>query len=164
MVGFWVYQLVFLLRDDMNSSPIIIAGVLLANYCINCFFYEFARTKIMNGSDEQFAEYLKEYRHVEKSLLNWSMLTSMQLFRFIYSGMCGSKRYLARFSHRMRYYKRMNRYTLFQITFVYLPAIAASAYNLFYTWYGRQLFWIDIECIIMSTIMIVLHIVIILRT
>lgn len=45
-----------------------------------------------------------------------------------------------------------------------MPAIAASAYNLFYTWYGRQIFWIDIECIGMSVVMIVLHTVILLRT
>ena len=42
--------------------------------------------------------------------------------------------------------------------------MAASGYNLMYTWYGRQIFWIDIECIAMSAIMIVLHIVIIFRT
>jgi hypothetical protein len=34
-------------------------------------------------------------------------------------------------------YKRINRYSLFSITFVYLPALVAAAYNLFYTWWGR---------------------------
>ena len=42
--------------------------------------------------------------------------------------------------------------------------ICASAYNLAFTWSGRQIFWIDIECIIVSVIMITLHVVIILRT
>jgi predicted ferric reductase len=64
----------------------------------------------------------------------------------------------------MKYYKRINRYTLFQITLVYVPTMAASAYNLFYTWYGRQVFWIDIECILVGLVMIILHIKIILRT
>jgi len=32
--------------------------------------------------------------------------------------------------------------------------MAASAYNLFYTWYGRQIFWIDIENIIVGFLMI----------
>lgn len=41
------------------------------------------------------------------------MLTSYQLFRFTYCGMFGSPRYLARFSNRTKYYKRVNRYTLF---------------------------------------------------
>ena len=64
----------------------------------------------------------------------------------------------------MKYYKRMNRYTLFWITFVFVPILCAAAYNLVYTWPGRQIFWIDIECIIVSVIMIVLHVIIILRT
>jgi len=64
----------------------------------------------------------------------------------------------------MKYYKRVNRYTLFQITFVYMPTIASSVYNLWYTWYGRQIFWIDIECVVMGTIMSILHVVIILRS
>lgn len=65
------------------------------------------------------------------------MLTTFQLFRFQYCGLFGEQRYLCRFENRMKYYKRVNRYSLFQITFVYLPTIAASIYNLFYTWYGR---------------------------
>ena len=36
-----------------------------------------------------------------------------------------------------KHYKRINRYELFQITFVYLFTIIAAAYNLPYTWYGR---------------------------
>ena len=64
----------------------------------------------------------------------------------------------------MKYYKRMNRYTLFQITGVYVPTFAASCFNLFYTWYGRQVFWIDIECIILSICMCVLHVYVIRRT
>ena len=64
----------------------------------------------------------------------------------------------------MKYYKRINRYTLFQVTFVYVPTVCASAYNLFYTWPGRQIFWIDLECIAVSTLMVTLHIIIILRT
>jgi len=96
--------------------------------------------------------------------MNFSMLTSFQLFRFQYSGICGKEMYLARFENRMKYYKRVNRYTLFEITFVYLPVVAGSAYNLFYTWYGRQVFWIDIECIVMCFIMFALKIFIIFRT
>lgn len=41
------------------------------------------------------------------------MLTSFQLFRFQYCGLFGKQRYLARFENRMKYYKRVNRYSLF---------------------------------------------------
>ena len=64
----------------------------------------------------------------------------------------------------MKYYKRLNRYTLFQITLVYVPTMAASVYNLFYTWYGRQVFWIDIEALAIGLTMICLHVKVILRT
>ena len=64
----------------------------------------------------------------------------------------------------MKYYKRVNRYSLFQITFVYIPTIAASIYNLWYTWYGRQVFWINIESLLMGIILSILHVHVILRT
>ena len=64
----------------------------------------------------------------------------------------------------MKYYKRVNRYSLFQITFVYIPTIAASVYNLWYTWYGRQVFWIDIEGLLMGLVLCCLHVRVILLT
>ena len=64
----------------------------------------------------------------------------------------------------MKYYKRMNRYTLFWISFVFVPIICAALYNLFYTWSGRQVFWIDIECILVCLAMVVAHVIIMLRT
>ena len=148
--------MVFLIKDGHKSSPIIIAFAILANYAINCMFYEYIKANILNGKDKVFAEHKASYPRTSKSIVNWSMLTSFQLFRFNYCGMCGSDRYLARFDNCMKYYKKINRYTLYQITFVYLPTMAASIYNLWYTWYGRQVFWINIECIGMGTIICIL--------
>ena len=71
---------------------------------------------------------------------------------------------MALFENRMKYYKRINRYSLFQITMVYLPVFAASAYNLTYTWSGRQVFWIDVESMLVCVGMCVLHVFILLRT
>lgn len=163
MVGFLIYQMIFLLKDSHNSSPILIAVALVANYACNCIFYEFLKARVLHGKDKLFNEYQSTFPSTSKLILKFSMLTSFQLFRFQYTGMCGKPMYFARFENRMKYYKRVNRYTLFQITFVYLPVIAASGYNLFYTWYGRQIFWIDIEAIIMSLIMISLKVVVIIR-
>lgn len=50
------------------------------------------------------------------------------------------------------------------MTLVYLPVLAASVYNLWYTWHGRQIFWIDIESIAMSVIMSVLNVIVIIRS
>lgn len=60
-------------------------------------------------------------------------------------------------------YKRINRYELFQITFVYLLTMIAASFNLFYTWYGRQIFWIDIECLAMGAFMLVYKLVFIFK-
>lgn len=78
--------------------------------------------------------------------------------------MCGERRYMVNLEKRMKYYKRINRYSLFQVTFVYLPIFAASCYNLAYTWSGRQVFWIDIESILVAVGMTVLIVMTILRT
>ena len=40
---------------------------------------------------------------------------------------------------------KLNRYSLVQLALVHLPVMAASAYNLRWTWPGRQVFWVDCE-------------------
>jgi len=57
MTFFWVYQIVFLLRDGHNSAPILIAVGLGANYVINCIFYEFLKSRLLNGKDKLFNAY-----------------------------------------------------------------------------------------------------------
>jgi hypothetical protein len=63
-----------------------------------------------------------------------------------------------------KHFKRINRYELFQISFVYLITIVAAGYNLFYTWPGRQIFWIDIECIAMGVFMVVYKLTVIFQS
>ena len=76
MIGFWIYQIAFLVKDSHNSSPILIAFALLCNYAINCVFYEFAKSRILHGKDKMFAQYTQEYKSTQKLVLTWSMLTS----------------------------------------------------------------------------------------
>lgn len=57
MIGFWVYQVIFLLKDGHNSSPMIIAFGLVANFILNCIFYEFLKTRILNKKDKLFLEH-----------------------------------------------------------------------------------------------------------
>ena len=62
MVAFWTYQLVYLLRDGHSASARMLAGVLAANYVINCWFYGYVRTRLMNSTDAQFKVYLDTHR------------------------------------------------------------------------------------------------------
>ena len=80
------------------------------------------------------------------------MFTSFQLFRISYSELFNAGGLKAEMTNHKKYYKRMNRYTLFYLTFVILPTVIASIYNLFYTWYGRQVYWIDIENLVNCTL------------
>ncbi len=68
--------MVFMIRDNHNSSPILIAFALLANFVINCIFYEFLKTRILNGRDKQFFEYQKKFSGTQKMIMNFAMLTS----------------------------------------------------------------------------------------
>ena len=63
-----------------------------------------------------------------------------------------------------KYYQKLNIYSLIQLTFVYLPVVAANSYNLCWTWHGRQVFWVDIECLLTSGLILIAHVVVILRT
>jgi len=68
--------MVFLIKDGHNSSPIIIAFAILANYVINCMFYEYIKANLLNGKDKVFSEHRILYPRTTKSIVNWSMLTS----------------------------------------------------------------------------------------
>ena len=57
LCGFWLYHMIFLLKDGHESSPIIVAFALCANFCINCTFYEFLKMYILSGQDQAFSEY-----------------------------------------------------------------------------------------------------------
>ena len=113
MVGFLVYQLIFLLKDSHNSSPILISVALVGNYACNCIFYEFLKARVLHGKDKLYNDYRTTFPGTAKMILRFSIVTSFQLFRFQYSGMCGKPMYFARFENHMKYYKRINRYTLF---------------------------------------------------
>ena len=76
MVGFWIYQMIFMLKDDHKSSPIIIAFALIANVTLNCIFYEFIKARVLHGKDKLFSQHQDVYKRTAKSIINWSMLTS----------------------------------------------------------------------------------------
>ena len=89
MVGFWVYQIIFMWKDGHSGSPILIAFALIFNYIINCIFYSFIKQRLINGKDPLYQQYCVTHGRTQRWILNWSMLTSFQLFRFQYCGLFG---------------------------------------------------------------------------
>ena len=57
LIGFWVYQAIFMWKDGHSSSPILILVALGCNYIINCIFYEFIKQRLLNGRDQSYQEY-----------------------------------------------------------------------------------------------------------
>jgi uncharacterized membrane protein len=95
LAGFWFYQMLFLLKDGHNSSPLIVAFAITCDYLINCTFYEFLKTYILTGEDIFYTEYRDNYTRTSKAITTWSMVTSFQLFRFQYCGLFDKDRYKA---------------------------------------------------------------------
>ena len=98
MVVFWVYMGAFLIKDGHNASASVLGFALLANYILNCIFYEFYKIRIDKGHDKLYAVYKEQYPTTQKQIMTWSMITSFNLFRFQYSCLFDSGKYKARLS------------------------------------------------------------------
>ena len=82
LVIFWIYQLIFMLKDGHTASGSVIALALVANYILNCVFYEFYKIRIDKGHDKLYADYKQGFPATQKTIIVWMMLTSFNLFRF----------------------------------------------------------------------------------
>ena len=129
-------MLVFLIRDKHTASATIVSMALVGNFTVNYLWYEFYNDRLKKH-DKLFQEYRNKYPKTDRFIKFFAVLTSFQFFRIIYSWLFKSEGLRAEFELRAKYYRRMNRYTLFQITFTMVPTMVASIYNIFYTWYGR---------------------------
>lgn len=162
-VAFMYYYLAFLIKDGHSASTLLVAFALVSNYVLNWIFYEFYKDRLLK-EDSHFNEYKEINKPAQNQIMNWSMILSFQLFRLTYCGMFNEPKFMCKMGIRSKYYKRMNRYTLFQVTFVFIPIITANIYNLFYTWPGRQVFWIDLESLIMTLTIFFCHCIVIFKT
>ena len=61
LVAFWIYMGAFLVKDGHNASASVVAFALLANYIMNCIFYEFYKIRIDKGNDKLYAEYKRAF-------------------------------------------------------------------------------------------------------
>ena len=136
MILLWVYLVVFLIKDGhLSSAGIVIIAVIL-NYTLNVFWYLYYRKKVVS-LDTSYQMYMKHYPKTQRAVVIISLVSTFQFFRFQYSRMFNMKSLSCTFRLKEKYYLKLNRYSLIQMTFVYLPVIAANVYNLFWTWSGR---------------------------
>ena len=163
LVMFWVYWLVFLLMDGHYASSTLVSVALFGNYVINYLWWEFYNDKLIK-SDLQYQLFASRFSRATKVINTLCLLLSFDFFRMSWSYLFNMDGLKADMLKRDKNYKRINRYTLFQLTFCYFLVLVAAGYNLVYTWYGRQVFWIDIECLLVTSAMAVYKLIVIFRT
>jgi len=80
--------------------------------------------------DPYFSAYVSKYPATATIIIFLSYLLSFQGIRLAYSRFLGKKKFMARFSHRRRYYRLIGRLTVLETLIIYLPAIAINIYSL----------------------------------
>ena len=81
-------------------------------------------------------------------ILYCSYVISFHVFRLTYSRLFGKKAFSASFIDQPTVFKLMGRLSVFSIFFVYFAAVAANAYNLYYVRSDKQVFYFDIDSLI----------------
>lgn len=72
----------------------------------------------------------------------------------------GKKQFMARFTSRRRFYRLIGRLTIIEILILYIPSITMNIVNLFYVKRGSQLFYFDIDSLILVGYALILIIVV----
>lgn len=67
---------------------------------------------------------------------------------------------MARFTSRRRFYRLIGRLTIIEILILYIPSITMNIVNLFYVKRGSQLFYFDIDSLILVGYALILIIVV----
>jgi hypothetical protein len=163
MVFYWVYMLIFLIMDGHHASATLVSFAIFANFVINYLWYEFYNDKLYKN-DVMFQNFDRKWPKTTKGIKYTALLINFDFFRISYTHLFNLPQLKANMLKRDKNYKRINRYELFQITFCYLLVTVAASYNLFYTWTGRQIYWIDVEWLITGILMVLYKLVIIFKS
>ena len=96
--------------------------------------------------DEDIKRYKKKHPCSERMLMAFSVVFSIQIFRLLY----------AKSVMKEAHFKRVNRYSIVQVTIVFMPIITSALYNLVWTNSYRQVFYTDIEVAIFTFIIMIM--------
>jgi len=86
MIGFWIYMLTFLIRDNHQASATLIAIALFANWVINYLWWEYYNDKLYKN-DKEFQDFSKKFPLTISFIKLVCLLVSFDFFRIIYSHM-----------------------------------------------------------------------------
>lgn len=119
------------IKDFMTTFGLLI-GVIVVSFSINVFlwrryFYSIYRYE---ETDPLFSAYVMKYPATANILIFLSYLLSFQAIRLTYSRILGKKKFMARFSRRLRYFRLIGRLSVFEILLIYIPAVSTNIYSL----------------------------------
>ena len=137
----------------------LLVGILAFSFLINVFlwrryFYSIYRYE---ETDPLFSAYMMKYPATANIVIFLSYLLTFQAIRLSYSRFLGKKKFMARFTKRLRYFRLIGRLTVFEIIFVYIPAVSTNIYSLtVITEQKDSQYWLNIDSLILVIYAIIL--------
>jgi hypothetical protein len=156
----WIVLVIYLYLGKHYVTAGLYLALIVVSLVINLKLWRrmfFSKYKY-EDNDRLYNMYCQNYPTTAKFILNVSYIFSFQAIRLCYSRILGKKQFMARFSTRRRYYRLIGRLSIIEILVLYLPSIAINISNLFYVKHGSQLFYFDIDSLILvgyATILII---------
>lgn len=156
----WIVLIIYLFLAKHLVTAGLYLALIVGSLVINLKLWRrmfFSKYKY-EENDRLYNMYMQNYPTTAKFIANLSYVFSFQAIRLSYSRILGKKQFMARFSTRRRFYRLIGRLSIIEILVLYLPSIAINISNLFYVKRGSQLFYFDIDSLILvgyATILIV---------
>lgn len=88
MLAFWVYMLVFLIRDGHTASSTLVTIAIFFNFVINYLWWEYYNDKLYKR-DTAYQEYCAQYPRTTALIKFVSLFTVFDFFRMSFSHLFG---------------------------------------------------------------------------
>jgi hypothetical protein len=152
----WIFLLSYLFAGSYYVSAIIFSYCLLANLLVNFLLFRIPFSNHNLLFDPQFSPYRLRYPRFLSTLLYLSSILSFHLFRLTHSKLLGIKSLSASFQQNHLLQRLLNQTTYASLILVTLPGAAGCIYNLCFAAYLSQVWYFDIDGLILVGIEIVL--------
>ena len=147
----WVFLLIYLLIGQFYVSATIIAYCLFMTLVTNGLMWKFTLERSGLLQDPGYVDHTLKYRMTSTILLYLSYTVSFHVFRMSYSRLFGRKAFSVCFNNQKALFTILGRMSVWSIFALYLPAVAANSYNLYYCSNQQQVFYFDIDGLILVT-------------
>jgi hypothetical protein len=145
----WIFLLCYVFAEDFYVSGIIFSHCLLATLLLNFLLFRIPFRNHNLLFDPSFSPYRLRYPRLLTFLLYLSSTFSFHLFRLTFSKLLGLRSLSASFTNQALVTRLLNQTSIINIILVVLPGAAGCIYNLYYATYLSQLWYFDIDGLIL---------------